>query len=157
MNTDGSQRCGGAASTADGHTFAFGNTLEYLGCLVFGQTARGDPNGRQLDRRSGEGFVKAEKGQYSDALSKGNNVHLLASESTGALSGPFVKLLKTLDKLAKSPEGHDSTVYGLGRASPQSFFRHHVAAISSAIVCADALAIRNKAAFYAFALMNGVL
>ena len=51
---------------------------------------------------------------------------------------------------------HDHTVYGTGRASPHSFFRHHLAAISSAIKRADALALRNKAAFYEFELLCGV-
>ena len=98
----------------------------------------------------------AVAGQYSDALAKGNIVHLLAAESTGALSAMFVKLLKHLDAAAKSPHGHDHTVYGTGRASPHSFFRHHLAAISSAIKRADALALRNKAAFYEFELLCGV-
>ena len=35
--------CGGAASTADGHTFAFGNTLEALVAKVLGLKARGAP------------------------------------------------------------------------------------------------------------------
>ena len=153
---NGSQRRGGAASTADGHTFAFGNTLEFLLCLVFGQSARGAPTERALNRRTGEGRVDDEPGQYSDALAKGNIVHLLAAESTGALSAMFVKLLKHLDAAAKSPHGHDHTVYGTGRASPHSFFRHHLAAISSAIKRADALALRNKAAFYEFELLCGV-
>ena len=40
-------------------------------------------------------------------------------------------------KSTKGPSGHDSTPYGDGRASPQSFFPHHLAAMSSAIVRAD--------------------
>ena len=50
----------------------------------------------------------------------------------------------------------ESTPYGLGRASPQSFFPHHLAAVSSAIVRADALAIRNNAAALAFSLAHGI-
>ena len=38
----GSARCGGAASTADGHLFAFGNTEESLRAKVLGLSARGD-------------------------------------------------------------------------------------------------------------------
>ena len=73
-----------------------------------------------------------------DALAKGNIVHLLATESTGALSPDVIRLLRELAKTAQGTSGHDSTVYGLSRASPKSFFPHHLAAISSAIVCADA-------------------
>ena len=54
----------------------------------------------------------------------------------------------------RAPEGHDSTVYGTGRASPKSFYTHHVAAISSAIVRADALLVRNAAASLAFQLAH---
>jgi len=50
-----------------------------------------------------------------------------------------------------------ATQYGLGRASPQSFFPHHLAAISSAIVRADALSIRNNAASLAFQLSHGII
>jgi len=47
------------------------------------------------------------------------------------------------------------TQYGLGRASPQSFFSHHLAVVSCAIVRADALTIRNHAASLAVALAHG--
>ena len=95
---NGSQRCGGAASTADGHDFAFGNTLEALAARVLGLQARGAPGERALDRRTGEGRVDARDGDYADALAKGSHVHLLATESTGALSrGVTVK--KCLEKI----------------------------------------------------------
>ena len=155
---NGSQRCGGAASTADGHSFAFGNTLEWLRATVFGKTAMGSPTGPPLDRRTGEGRVDATPGHYRDALAKGHIVHLLATESTGALSPPVIRLLKELAKAhPQGATGHDSTQYGLGRASPQSFYPHHLAAISSAIVCADALTIRNHAASLAFQLSHGII
>jgi len=82
---------------------------------------------------------------------------MLATESTGALSHPVILLLKTLAKATQGTAGHDSTQYGLGRASPQSFFPHHLAAISSAIVRADALSIRNNAASLAFQLSHGII
>ena len=84
-------------------------------------------------------------------------VHLLATESTGALSPAVILLLKELAKAAQGTDGVDSTVYGLGRASPQSFFPHHLAAISSSIVRADALSIRNHAASLAFQLSHGII
>ena len=63
----GSLRCGGAPSTADGGTFAFGNTLEALTAKVLGLKARGTPADRPLDRRTGEGRVHARDGDYADA------------------------------------------------------------------------------------------
>ena len=153
----GSRRCGGAASTTDGNSFAFGNTLEWLLAVVLGKKARGAPTDPPLDRRTGLGRVDATPGHYRDALAKGNIVHLLATESTGALSRPVILLLKTLAKATQGTAGHDSTQYGLGRASPQSFFPHHLAAISSAIVRADALSIRNNAASLAFQLSHGII
>ena len=153
----GSSRCGGAASTTDGHSFAFGNTLEALRALVFGRVARGAPTDPPLNRRTGVGRVDAASGDYHDALEKGNLVHLLATESTGALSRGVIVLLKALAKSTKEPSGHDSTPYGDGRASPRSFFPHHLAAISSAIVRADALAIRNNAAAVSFSLSHSLI
>ena len=152
----GSPRCGGAASTADGHAFAFGNTLESLTAKVLGLKARGAPTDRPLDRVTGEGRVHARDGDYADALSKGHRVHLLSSESTGALSRGVTTLLSCLAKSTRAPEGQDSTAYGTGRASPKSFYTHHIAAISSAIVRADALLIRNAAATLAFELTHSL-
>ena len=128
-----------------------------------GATARRRPRYRQnhrkspLDRRTGLGRVDATKGHYDDALAKGNIVHLLATESTGALSPDVIRLLRELAKTAQGTSGHDSTVYGLSRASPKSFFPHHLAAISSAIVCADARSIRNHAASLATQLSHGMI
>ena len=84
-------------------------------------------------------------------------MHLLATESTGALSPAVILLLKELAKATQGTDGVDSTVYGLGRASPQFFFPHHLAAISSSIVRADALCIRNNAASLAFQLSHGII
>ena len=47
----GSARRGGAASTADGHFIAMGNTEEHLITIVLGHPARGDPDGPALDAR----------------------------------------------------------------------------------------------------------
>ena len=64
---NGSQRCGGAASTSDGHTFAFGNTEETLRASVYGLTARGAPHDPPLDRRTGVGHFEERRGSYADA------------------------------------------------------------------------------------------
>jgi hypothetical protein len=84
----------------------------------------GQPGDPPLDRRTGQGRVDATPGHYHDALAKGNTVHLLATESTGALSSNVIRLLRELAKTAQGTSGHDSTVYGLSRASPKSFFPH---------------------------------
>ena len=123
---------------------------------VLGLKARGAPTDRPLDRATGEGRVHARDGDYADALSKGHRVHLLSSESTGALSRVVTTLLSCLAKSTRAPEGQDSTAYGTGRASPKSFYTHHIAAISSAIVRADALLVRNAAATLAFELAHSL-
>ena len=130
--------------------------MEALRALVFGQEERGKPSDEAFNRRTGVGRVNSERGDYSDAKSKGNIVNLLATEFTGALSHTVIKLMHALAKSTITPEGHDSTVYGTGRASPRSFFPHHVAAVSSAIVLADALVLRNRAASLVFTLAHGL-
>ena len=95
-----------------------------LSFALFGKKAMGQPNDPPLDRRTGQGRVDATPGHYNDALAKGNIVHLLATESTGALSPDVIRLLRELAKTAQGTSGHDSTVYGLSRASPKSFFPH---------------------------------
>ena len=84
---------------------------------------------------------------------QGHHSHTpLAAESSGALSRDTVRLIRRLATHVATPEGHDATAYGLSRSSPQSFYRHHLSAISSAIVCADALVVRARAESYAFML-----
>ena len=83
-------------------------------------------------------------------------VTLLASESTGALSPTFDAALHTLDKLSRLQTSHDSTVYGIGRASPRTFYTHHLAAISNAIVMADASTVTQFANELAFKLSIGL-
>eukprot|EP00900_Chrysochromulina_parva_P025324 jgi/Chrpa1/7425/Chrysochromulina_OHIO_Genome00010866-RA len=64
----GSERNGGGApSTAEGHTHAFGCTEEKL---VLGLKQVGSRNDAPYDRVTGAGFVAAHNGQYADALSK---------------------------------------------------------------------------------------
>ena len=59
-------------------------------------------------------------------------------------------LLGTLAHAARARGAHDRTSYGRSRASTKSFFRHHLAAISAAIVYQDAILIANAAATLAF-------
>ena len=153
---NGSPGHGGAPSTTDGGDFAFGNTEEALRTKVFGLSERGDKAQGALDRRTGRGWVGEKPGDYADALAKGHGVILLGCESTGALFTAFTLLLKALGRAANAPGTHDSTVYGSGRASPQGFYAHHVAAISSAVVNADALTVVNAASSMGFKLSVGM-
>ena len=139
----GSARCGGHASTADGGSFAFGNTLEALIVKVRGVAARGDPADPPLDRRTGVGRVDAADGDYADGLSKGHLLHLYVAETTGALCPNTVDALKGLDRAARSSSGYDSTSYGQSRSSPKSFYAHHLANISCSIVYEGARALRD--------------
>ena len=134
----------------DGGTFAFGNTEEALRVKVFGVSERGEKAEGALDRRTGHGWVAATDGAYADALAKGHAVTLLGTESTGAIFTAFALLLKALGKASNAPGTHDATTYGTSHASPHSFYAHHVAAISSAIVHANALTVLNTASCMSF-------
>ena len=123
--------------------YGIGDTEEHLITTVLGHAARGD--GSALDRTTGVGRVNAKDGHYADALAKGHGVYLLVFESTGAMSASVIRLLRSLAAAAKRPEVQDTTIYGAGRASPRTFYRHHLAAISSAIARADAQTVLRHA------------
>ena len=137
---------GGVPSEREGDRIAFGCTEEAARRRVYGLQQRGLPTDPPHDRHSGRGFVAACAGDYADALSKGHGVLLLVTESTGALSPALVWLLRRLARSATLPEGCDTTAYGTSRGSPRAFFPHHAAAISAAIIGADAHAILADAA-----------
>ena len=148
----GSTTCGGAASTTDGHFIAFGNTEEALRAVVLGQTAHGAESEGPFDRRTGRGWVRAEDGQYADALAKGHPVVLLGMETSGAFFSGLTLLLLLLGRQSTAPSTHDSTVYGEAHASTKAYFRHHAGAISAAVVLADATTVLNAAASLSFGL-----
>jgi hypothetical protein len=156
----GSRTHGGAASTADGGRFALGNTEEALIVVTIGVDARGAPEEGPMQRageHAGRGWVRATVDHdYADAQRRGNPVTLLVSESTGALSATFDGALRALAKQARAPTTHDSTVYGIARSSPHSFYAHHTAAISAAIALADAGTILRGTAAAAFRLVHGL-
>ena len=72
-------------------------------------------------------------------------VTLLVTESSGAISPTFDFCLRSLDREARAPGATDFTRYGESRASPRQFYAHHLAAISHAIVAADAMTIARAA------------
>ena len=94
-------------------------------------------------------------GDYARALAKGHRVTLLATESTGAFAPDTARLLARLAKNVSRGDAVDCTVYGSGRASPRDFLSHHSAALSSAIVAADATNILNAAAALDHRLTSG--
>ena len=147
----GSARLGGAASTVEGWKFAFGR-LEELRTIVFGHEARDADNPRPLDRLTGVGRVSRKTGAYSDGIAKGHGAHLLVSEPSGACDPATTRLLRDTSKAIGLPGIHDSTVYGSSRASTRSFYYHHLASVSDAIVHADALTLNNHAAAESFQL-----
>ena len=105
-----------------------------------------------MDRVSGDGWVAAKDGDYADALAKGHTVILLVTESTGAFSADLDRVLRQLARTARASGSIDHTPYGTSRASTRSHYTFHSAAISAAIVTADALTIQNSAAALGFEL-----
>ena len=87
----------------------------------------------------------------------GHTVTLLVSETTGALSRPFCAALREMGKVARAPGTHDSTCYGIAPTSPAPFYAHHLAAISHAIVMADAVTVSLAAAAMSFKLSVGIV
>ena len=146
----GSQRCGGAPSTADGHFIAFGNTEEALVKRVLGLRQRGEAGQRPYDRTAGVGYVAAHRGDYADALSKRKTVVLFVVETSGAVCTRGVRLLGHLARQVRRKGATDGTVYGTHRFSTRSFFLHHLTNISAAVSLGDARIIGNAASFASF-------
>ena len=143
---NGSQRCGGAPSTADGHFIAFGNTEEALRRKTLGLKQRGAPGQDPYDRTTGIGYVAATDGDYADALRKRRDVILFVTEPLGAVCECGVRLLRHLSHLANTVGHRDSTEYGEAPTSTSSFFIHHLSALSRSLVTSDALTLLNAAA-----------
>ena len=81
---------------------------------------------------------------------------LLVTETTGTLSPTFDRALRALGEYARAPPTHDSTRYGLSRSSPRTLLAHHRAAISAAVVLADATTISLAAPAMSFKLTMGM-
>ena len=157
----GSARCGGAASQADGGRYAMGSTEEHLIVEVVGVPERGafdDGPHKREGPAAGSGWVRATTThQYADAQQRGNPVTLLVTETTGAQSHTLCTSLREMGKAARAPGTHDSTCYGTARTSPSAFYAHHLAAISHAIVAADAILVLHAAAAMSFKLSVGIM
>ena len=137
----GSTRLGGAASEVEGWRFAFGRE-EALRTIHLGHDACGADGDAIYDRLTGVGRLTCKRGVYSDGDDKGHNPLLLVSEPSGACSPSLTGALRVVSKSIGLPGIQDTTVYGTSRVSQsRSFFAHHLAAISSAIVLDDALTL----------------
>ena len=122
---------------------------------MLGLAGRGAQADGPLNRATGAGWVKARTNHdYADAHSKQIGVTLLLLENTGAIGPELDRILQSLGRLSTAPGAQDSTVYGLSRASPRSFYPHHTAAISAAVVFADANTVLNAASYLSFTLLN---
>ena len=151
---NGSAANGGAPSTSDGHVTAQGCTLEHLTKLVKGLKQIGIPGQRPYDRVTpaaqlrahGRGYVAASDGQYVDALRKRRRVILAAVETSGGWNAEGIRALGALARRSKRRGGRDGTAYGTSATATRSFFLHHLAAISAAVVFADAATISESAA-----------
>ena len=142
---NGSASKGGAPSQADGHFIAHGNTLEDITRITRGLTARGTPTDPPLDRVTGVGRVAAFHGHYADAIVKKNPLVLFLVETTGALSLEARAAIAYLHRLTKPRSARDGTLYGTARGATTSFRCHHTAAISSAVILADAETLLRRA------------
>ena len=63
------------------------------------------------------------------------------------------KALGALATISELPEVDGTTIYGTSRSSPRSFYGHHAAAVSAAIVFAESAVIRATACTLADELM----
>jgi len=97
------------------------------------------------------GHVAAVDGHYADAIVKKNPVVLFLVETTGALSLEARAAIAYLHRLTKPRCARDGTLYGTARGATTSFRRHHTAAISSAVVLADADTLLLRRAVCPFA------
>ena len=154
----GSVECGGAASQADGGRFAMGNTEEDQIVKVLGVAERGTQADGPFDHGTGTGWVRATRGhQYEDAQRRGNPVVLLHAEPTGAVSKAFAAAYRHLDKISRAPTSTDHTIYGTSSSSPRTFYTHHMAAHSAAVVYADTATLHNVAAAASFQISIGLV
>ena len=94
---------------------------------------------------TGLGHITDTRGtaQYRDALRRGHPTTLYVVEPSGAMSPALVRDLRIEHARSRTPTAQDSTVYGTSRASPTTFYTHHVAAIGAAAATADARTLQS--------------
>ena len=138
-----------------GHLVAFGCTEEKLIHTIFGCKERGMPSDGAFRHATGEGWVKAHKGHYHDALHVKKNMTVgIIADDFGGVTGYTDKQLRRWEKRAK--DGRDGTKYGRSRTSTRSFYVHHTQRIATAAQQFDARGIRKAIVFRKQELMKGL-
>ena len=98
-----------------------------------------------LDHATGRGWVKGVKGHYHDAIvCKRTRVCAMLVEALGGIAPRGRAQLGALAQRTKGRGAVDRTKYGSTRASPKSYYVHHMQQISKAAVLYDAMAIRKQ-------------
>ena len=152
----GTPRTGSGPCTADGWWVALGGTEEHLVRSTLGLRERGTPGAHLASRRfDGVGWVRAHAGDYADGLSKGYGLTLCVAETSGAVSTTVDRLYRALDRVSREPGTQDYTRYGVSRASPSTFRRHHLAAHACAVTYADAATLLSDSQSKGFWLARG--
>ena len=78
------------------------------------------------------------------------------TETSGAVSATVDALYRRYDRISREPGTVDYTTYGASRASPTTFYRHHLAAHAAAVVFTDAATLVDDATTKSFWLARGV-
>ena len=139
----GSKENGGNAASV-GPRYGFGNTEEKYRVKVFGCKERGRPRDGPLDHSTGKGWVKHVEGDYPDRHAKGSRLDIILLESYGGASPHTRAIVRRYARHASAKGVTDRTKYGATRASPKSFYNHHMQRLVKAAVVGDAKNIRMQ-------------
>ena len=135
-------RKGGGNPLSNGHTHAFGNTLEKLVWENAGVRERGRASDGKFCHKAGKGWVEPHRGFYDDAIRvKRNDFVLCLYESFGGGFSP--PAVKALHRHAKQAKVHDRTVY-TSRVH-KNFIPHHAQRISLAVVKGEGESVKAAA------------
>ena len=93
---------------------------------VFGCKERGRPRDGPLDHSTGKGWVKHVEGDYPDRHAKGSRLDIILLESYGGASPHTRAIVRRYARHASAKGVTDRTKYGATRASPKSFYNHHM-------------------------------
>ena len=81
---------------------------------------------------------------------------MIATETSGAVCASYDATLRRYDRVSREPGTHDYSAYGTSRSSPATFYAHHLAAHSAAVVFTDAATVLEDAATKCFWLARGM-
>ena len=112
------------------------------------------PGGVINPRPNGSRLRTGEVNHWTPSLGDERNHPRRAGRGPPATGDP-ARLLKRLAANVARGDAVDCTVYGTGKASPRDFLSHHTAALSSALVAADANNVLAAAAALDHRLVSG--